>query len=531
MRRRWSAVFAFLTLSAAAWSGQESSLTPAETRGKEIFLRGESRSGSPVTAFFGADRLELPGSAAACGSCHGSDGTGRAESGLVPTNVTWKYLTKSYGHLHEDGMQHPPFDSESVASYLLTGMYPGGGRGDPSMPTYKMAGSDLEDLVAYLKRLDDDLDPGLTAETIRVGTLLSSEERLSGISRTIRRVLEAYFDQLNREGGLYGREFVFVSRELSSQKETVLGEVQAWLAEAAPFALVSSFTPGLEVEVQKALAEKSVPLIGTFTLYPVTSFALNRNVFYLFPGLVEQAQALVEFAKQSGENAEFRVALLYPESAPLDDVVTAVERSCRMSGWPAPLLKSFSPSSFDAAGAARSLRREGVEIVIHFGIEMEIRTFMKAAANEGWAPRVLASGVLAGSLLREAPSSFRKRLYLAYPTLPQDRKDWALRELFQLMKTHEIPIDHIQAVVSAYAAAKVAVEGMRRSGRRLSRVKLAESLEDFYQFDTGLTPPLTYTRNRRMGAKGAYVLVVEPESRPSDVAPVQWVDLESRLEL
>ena len=164
MRRRWSAVFAFLSLSAVGWSGQASSLTPSESRGKELFLTGESPSAAPITAFFGADRLELPVSAAACGSCHGSDGTGRAESGVVPTNVTWKYLTKSYGHLHENGLQHPPFDSESLASYLVTGMYPGGGRGDPSMPTYKMASSDLADLVAYLKRLDDDLDPGLPAE-------------------------------------------------------------------------------------------------------------------------------------------------------------------------------------------------------------------------------------------------------------------------------------------------------------------------------------------------------------------------------
>ena len=94
------------------------------------------------------------------------------------------------------------------------------------------------------------------------------------------------------------------------------------------------------------------------------------------------------------------------------------------------------------------------------------------------------------------------------------------------MKAHELPIDHIQAVVSSYAAAKVAVEAMRRSGRSLSREKLAESLEDFYQFDTGLTPPLTYTRNRRMGAQGAYVLEVDPESPPSETAPVRWVDLE-----
>ena len=38
--------------------------------------------------------------------------------------------------------------------------------------------------------------------------------------------------------------------------------------------------------------------------------------------------------------------------------------------------------------------------------------------------------------------------------------------------------------------------------KRLSREKMVTALEDLYEFDTGLTPPITYDPNRRIGARG-----------------------------
>ena len=43
----------------------------------------------------------------------------------------------------------------------------------------------------------------------------------------------------------------------------------------------------------------------------------------------------------------------------------------------------------------------------------------------------------------------------------------------------------------------------------MSRQKLVEAIEALYRYDTGLTPPLTYGPNRRIGAKGAHVMVVD----------------------
>jgi ABC-type branched-subunit amino acid transport system substrate-binding protein len=79
-----------------------------------------------------------------------------------------------------------------------------------------------------------------------------------------------------------------------------------------------------------------------------------------------------------------------------------------------------------------------------------------------------------------------------------------LREKYRLSPRHTV------AQLTAYSAAKVLVQGLKLAGKDLSREKLVTSLETLYQFDTGLTPHISYGPNRRVGALGAHVVAVDP---------------------
>jgi hypothetical protein len=47
----------------------------------------------------------------------------------------------------------------------------------------------------------------------------------------------------------------------------------------------------------------------------------------------------------------------------------------------------------------------------------------------------------------------------------------------------------------------------------LSREKLITVLEGLYDYETGLTPRITFGPNRRVGASGAYVVRVDAERK------------------
>jgi len=90
-------------------------LDDAEARGKQIYFEGTSPSGGAINVVVGDEAVTLPGSAITCVSCHGSDGLGRPEGGVLPTDIRWSELVKTYGHVHENGRRHPAFDDASLA--------------------------------------------------------------------------------------------------------------------------------------------------------------------------------------------------------------------------------------------------------------------------------------------------------------------------------------------------------------------------------------------------------------------------------
>ena len=83
----------FLAIVLMAGLGHSSAalaLEEAEVRGKLIYFEGTSARGTEITAVVGDEAAMLPGSAMPCASCHGSDGLGRPEGGLLPSaGASW----------------------------------------------------------------------------------------------------------------------------------------------------------------------------------------------------------------------------------------------------------------------------------------------------------------------------------------------------------------------------------------------------------------------------------------------------------
>src|SRR2546430_17575283 len=77
------------------------------------------------------------------------------------------------------------------------------------MPRYQMSAQDMSDLVAYLKRLGNDRDPGLTENSINIGMVLPSNAELSGLGQAVKAVMTAYCAEGNRHGGIYNRKLNF----------------------------------------------------------------------------------------------------------------------------------------------------------------------------------------------------------------------------------------------------------------------------------------------------------------------------------
>jgi len=513
-----------LLLGALSWAAAASPapLTPLEQAGRKIYFEGESPTGGTIFATLGAG-VRLPGSAVPCVNCHGEDGTGRPEGGVLPPDITWTELTKPYGHVHPGGRKHPVLEDRSVARAISEGVDPGGNRLDGVMPRYSMSSEDLTRLLAWLKRLEHERAPGVTDSALRLGAVLPTRGRLGALGQAMRGVLEAYFDELNASGGIHGRTLELVVAGYDSDQETGLASARRLLEQEPVFALLSGFLPGAEKELA-ALAERaSLPLIGPFTLSAREEDTPERHVFFLLSDPGEQARVLAEYAARELPQKGTGAVILHPEDAGLAGAARAARARLQAHGWKQVELLRYARGGFNPSLAA-DLKRKGTRVVLFLGNDAELTALMEKARTLGWAPYLLLPGSLSARAAVEAPALFQGRIFLAYPTLPSDERPRA-RETFSRLRTRApAPEGYRMAQVSAYTAATVLTEGLRRSGRQVSRKKLLGHLEGLYAFETGLVPPLSYGPNRRVGARGAYVVTVDLTAR--SFRPVTgWMDL------
>jgi ABC-type branched-subunit amino acid transport system substrate-binding protein len=495
----------------AQGGGQDSAgsrpLTEQERRGRAVYLRGESPSGNEIKAAVG--ELDLPASTVTCAGCHGARGEGKTEGGVTAGSLVWSHLLKSYGHTHPTGRKHGPFNESSFIRAVTGGVDPSGNELLAAMPRYRMSAEDMAAVIAYLKRIESDRDPGLTDTSIEVGVVLPSKGALAETGAAMRQLLAAVFEDLNGRGGVYNRKITLRVVETPGESTT--------LAPAQPepvFAFVGGISAGADAELAALARAQEIPVIGPSTLMPETGTPPNRHVFYLMPGVAEQARALANFAAAKTELKKSRAAIVYGESALAFAAAEAAEDQLKKAGWGAVTKQAFKQFGSDGAEAARRLRQEGAESVFIFGAGGAAAALVREAGAMAWTPHLFFLGVLDGrDLLGTTPAAFKDRIFLAFPTVPSDVTPAGLAEFRALSEKYRVEPRHAAAQLSAFAAAKIFVEALQRAGRDLTRERLLTALEGLYDFETGVTPRLTFGPNRRVGAAGAYVMTIDPEGK------------------
>jgi ABC-type branched-subunit amino acid transport system substrate-binding protein len=494
-------------------SEQERKLTPQERRGRAIYLRGESSSGREIKSLIGD--LEVPSGTVHCAGCHGRRGEGKTEGGVSAGSLTWTNLTKSYGHTHPTGRKHGPFTDASFTMAVVHGVDPDQNRLIAAMPRYQMSAEDMSDLIAYLKRIEFDQDPGLTSESIEIGVPLPTQGALADVGLAMREVLVAYFDDLNLRGGIYNRKVrLHFTAGGDGSMNAIFTSARSLARQGQAFAFVGGLSAGADKEMLSVASDEEVPFVGPATLLPQTGKPPNRYVFYLMPGAAEQARALVNFADSGLGLKRVRAAVLYPEGDLATGAGTAAVDQARLRSWEGVVGILFAAKSFDAMQRAQQLKGQQVEALFFFGDGAQTAALLTAAAALDWKPKIFLLGTLSSKDFVNAVSAgFKEKIFLAFPTIPTDVSSGGRDEYRALLAKYKLTPRHTASQFAALGAAKTLVEGLKRAGADLSRDQLISALESLYDFETGLTPRLIFGPNRRIGALGAYMVTVNPETK------------------
>lgn len=513
-----SAFFGFLSLTTFMASAMaELPLSDAETRGKHIYTKGESTSGRVITAAIKLSDRPASASILPCTQCHGAGGEG---IGIVAPAVQWRSLTDPGGHAHER-RQHESFNTDSLARAIREGIDPAGNELEATMPRYRMADTDMADLIAYLKRVGLELDPGLSSSLIRIGTVLPTEGPLAEVGGAALAVIEAMFADVNMAGGIHGRKLELVIGGYGEGDAPVFWHAQDLVARESLFALFASYMPGYEAELSTLVQDRQIPHIGPNSL--LSSERGGRYEFYLQPTIAEQSKALLSFARSAAADAQ--IAVVYPRVTGFDELAKSLRSYAAEGGVTTVLDTPYTLGEQNESVLVQRLREAGIDHVLFLGAAQDMIQFAGAADELAWYPAVLAPAQFAERRVFDLPAKFSGRILLSYPALPDDYTPSGVAEFESLHEKYGIGYANSVSQVAAFLATKVLLEALERAGPDLSRDALIAALEEFEEFAPGLSPPISFDKARRTGVQGAHVLRVDLAGGRLD-SEKHWVDID-----
>lgn len=503
-------VLGLFLLGTLSFSAQALPLTPGESAGKRLYREGLSASGEPIMARVGASGMLLPATSLPCANCHGADGNGRPEGGVRPPDLSWSRLSSHYGQQQINGRTYPGYTEETLSRAIQLGRDPANNRLDPAMPRFILSLKDQRNLTAYLKRLADDRDPGLSPDSLHLGTLLPSVGALSEEGATVAAVLNGCVSRINDAGGIHGRQLRLTILDPGPDRASAERALDQLIEQEQVFAMIAPLAPALDSELAPRLEQAGVPLIGPLSLQGTAQ--ASRQIFEPLPGLREQMIALANYAATSLRVLQGPTLIAYPNEPGQQLAAERLAKYLQDNDWQKVRLQAYESAQDELPLGSRS--------VFYMGSSGGFSHLAARLQTAGQVPYLFAaSNQVAGDLL-QVPSGFSRRVFLAYPFVPSD---WTLAgrvALTQLRERQKLGGEHAVLQVGAFSSMMLLSEGMKQAGRDASREKLINALEGLHDFDTGLTPLISFGPGRRQGLSGAHVVTVDlPDQRFYLVAP------------
>lgn len=484
-------------------------LTLLEMLGRRIYRTGGDGSNNEITASLGLNDDAVSASMFVCANCHGLEGEGKKEGGLLVPAISAQHL---FNNPQANTRTKNAYDQSTLIRAITKGISsqdkPLGG----AMPRYDLSNDQADALVAYLKQLgsENDVDSGITPSEVQLGTLLPLTGIQADTGRLLKSTLDACIAELNTDGLIYGRKVTLTTLDSGSTEEEGIASAKRLSSETKPFALISGYFPEASPELYGLFSQENMPIIAPLTFVLGESLAELPSFFYFLPSYIDQSLALVDYWLDSRPQTKTnpKVAIVFSHKASHLAIVNAIRQKLQHFDIVAEISMS-EPKEKAFIHQISRLKTAEPDAIFFLGDAQALIEFNSLMPKIKHKPILLGLLAMLGAEGMAIPDLAMDKMLLASPF---NLNDPGLRQFADILGRYSVSLQSpgLQRVVCA--AVNFVAEGLKRSGKRLSRDKFIHALGEIKTFPMDIMPPLQFDANKRNTPKGAYVLTVDTHS-------------------
>ncbi len=322
---------------------------------------------------------------------------------------------------------------------------------------------------------------GVTASEILIGQVADFTGPLAGNVKEGTDVVRAYFDSVNKSGGINGRKIVLVSLDDGYDPKKTVALAKTLIQSKGVLALILGRGTSNAEAIMPLLLADHVPMVGFAGGSVAMHTPPNRYMFNLRPPYRIEAQRAAE---QLGAQGVTTIAAVYTDDAFGKDAIVGFDAVARDNKLKLTDSIALPRGSVEVAPAIAKIMASNPQAVIAICVVKPCAALRKGLHAAGYLGSFLTlSNTSSSVFVQELGDAARGVIVTQVFPAPDTQSSVVSSDFQKLAAEYKLPKSY--TAMEGFVYARVLVEAIKRTGAKLSRESLTETLQSHKPFDLG----------------------------------------------
>lgn len=323
---------------------------------------------------------------------------------------------------------------------------------------------------------------GVTEKSVVIGQSAAFSGPAAQLGIQMRSGAKLWIDHVNATGGIHGRQIDLRTRDDKYESALAAENTKKLINEDRVFALFAYVGTPTSQASMPIFTEARVPFIGAFTGAELLRSPFNRYIFNVRASYYDETEAIVEHLTRIGAKkiAVFHQADSYGQAG-LDGTTRALtKRNMKVHS-----LGTVERNTTNVADAVKAIDASQPDAVVMISAYTSTAEFVRQMKKSGslasfYTVSFVGSKALADALGKEGHGVTISQV-VPFPWSPLTPVVKEYLDLAKKSKEFEVNFSSLEGFI----AAKVLTEGLRRTGKELTRERFVAALEGITNLDLG----------------------------------------------
>lgn len=284
---------------------------------------------------------------------------------------------------------------------------------------------------------------------------------------------KVYFDALNESGGVHGRKVEIITADDKYESDLAAANTKKLIETDEVFALFGYVGTPTSNAALPIFTKEKVPFFAPFTGAQSLREPFNRQIFNIRASYFDETEHLVSGLIKNGMK---NIAVFYQNDAYGKAGLAGVERALTKMSVPMVAKATVERNSTDVTAAVNAILPKQPDAIIQISAYSSCAAFIVAMRKQGYNGQLYNVSFVGSKALADTLDKYGPGVVISQVVpFPWSQATPIVAEYTKAMQKAGKEINF--SSLEGYMAAKVFTEGLKRSGRELTREKLIKALE------------------------------------------------------